>query len=162
MRFPRFLLLALLCFSSLLPRTLFAQGRLDALQILEVLQTRCESGITYDGYVAALDEAQSQLESFFNSKESERNPEFSEKIERALIAYQSAFVIWKSKLEYKQDFIRSDHPTIRTMFSVYPEAESLFSQNGQTSARNLISFLWDKADDRIAEAKKMITAKRKG
>jgi hypothetical protein len=129
---------------------------------MQTLQTVCERGITYDGYVAALDEAQSQLNAFFDSKESERNPEFSGKIERALIAYQSAFVIWKAKLEYRQDFISADHPTIQMMLNTYPEAESLFRQNGQANARSLISFFWDKGDARITEAKRLISGKRSG
>ena len=153
---------ALLFSLSFIPRTLPAQTRLDALHVLQTLQSACEGGITYEGYVAALDEAQSQLNAFFDSKESERNPEFSEKIERALIAYQSAFVIWKSKLEYRQDFVSSDHPTIRMMLNTYPEAESLFRQNGQANARSLVSFFWDKGDARITEAKRLISGKKRG
>ncbi|MHC1728286.1 MAG: hypothetical protein AB9866_20170 [Syntrophobacteraceae bacterium] len=133
---------------------LLAQARQDALRALQTLQSRCESGFNYDGYATALDEAQEQLKEFFDSREAEKNPGFSASIERALIAYQSAFVIWKAKLEYKQDFVRSDHPAIQKMLTVYPEASDLFNEDGQANCRNLISFFWDKADARIAEAKR--------
>ncbi len=144
-----------------LPQVLSAQTRQDALRILQDLQLRCESGVNFEAYSSALDETQARLGEFFDSKESSRNPEFSEKIERALIAYQSAFIIWKGKIEYKQDSISSDHPTIRKMLAIYPDAASLFSPSGQASPSTLVSFFWDKADTRISEAKKMISGRRK-
>jgi hypothetical protein len=151
------LLFSVPCLSSALP----AQTGGDALQALKTLQSRCESGVTFDGYYAALEDTRSQLGAFFDSKESEKNPELSDRIERAFIAYQSAYMLWKSKLEYKQDFVSSDHPTIQIMLNAYPEAESLFCQTGQANVRDLISFFWDKADTRIAEAKRSISGKRR-
>lgn len=131
-----------------------AQTRQEALSALQLLQSKCESGFNYETYAAALEEAQAELSTFFDSSEAERSPGFSTSIERALIAYQSAFIIWKAKIEYKQDFVRSDHPTIQKMLLVYPEAEELFSSDGQANCRNLISFFWERADARIAEAKR--------
>jgi len=154
-------LCALLLSVTFVSQAQAASTRGDALQALETMQLACEGGINFDGYKAALDDVQSQLEEFFASNESTSSPEFSDRIERALIAYQSAFVIWKSKMEYRQDFVRSDHPTIQMMLNAYPEAGALFRQNGQAHVRSLISFFWDKADTRIAEAKKLIPGKRK-
>lgn len=133
---------------------LFAQTRQDALRALQALQSKCEAGFNYDAYAAALEDAQAELKDFFDSGESEKAPGFSTSIERALIAYQSAFVIWKGKIEYRQDFVSADHPTIQKMLLVYPETEELFNRSGQANCRNLISFFWDKADAHIAEAKR--------
>jgi hypothetical protein len=120
------------------------------------MQSACESGITYGGYVSALDDLQSQLNAFFDSKESGNNPEFSDKVERALIAYQSAFALWRSKLDYRQDSVNSDHPTMRKMLDTYPEAKSLFGRDGQADVRSLIEFFWEKADARISETKRLV------
>jgi hypothetical protein len=133
----------------------------DALQAMQTLQSTCEEGVTFEQYKAALDDTESQMGAFFESNETETNPEFYDKITRALIAYQSALVIWRGKIEYKQDFVRSDHPTMQMMLNVYPDAADLFRPSGQAHVRKLISFFWDKADSRIAEAKRLISGKRK-
>ncbi|MFZ2448297.1 MAG: hypothetical protein WAW37_18210 [Syntrophobacteraceae bacterium] len=138
-------------------QAVFAQSRQDALRALQTLQSRCESGINYDGYVSAIREAQSHLREFLHSKESERNPEFSERVERALIAYQTAFVIWNFKYANRQEFVSIDHPTIQAMLNVYPDSEALFDRNGEVQVPKLVTFFWDKGDERIAEAKRLIS-----
>ena len=138
-----------------------AQTRQDALKVLQTLQSRIEAGVNLDLLSSALDDAQTQLGEFFDSKESAKSPEFSDQVERALIAYQSSFLIWKSKQEYKQDLVRSDHPTAQMMLQVYPEAASLFRRNGQADALDLVSFFWERADARILDAKRMVSGKSK-
>jgi len=144
---------------SFLPPNLSAQTRQDALRAMQALQTQCEGGINFDGYAAALDDAQIKLREFFDSKECDRNPDFADRIERALIAYQSAFVLWQGKVDYKQDFVSADHPTMRMLLDVYPDAGSLFGRDGQAQVRGLVTFLWDKGDARLNEAKRMISGK---
>ena len=141
---------------TFLPGPLPAQTRHDTLEALRAMQSACKSEITYDRYVSALDDLQSQLKGFFDSKESENNLEFSIAVERALVAYQSTFAVWRSTVEYGQESVNSDHPTIRKMLYTYPEAKSLFSQDGHADIRKLIVFFMDKADSRISEAKRLM------
>lgn len=152
---PFFMFLCIL----FLPVNLSAQTKQDVLRSFQELQLRCESGLNFDGYATVLNEAQSEFLSFFDSAESQRNREFSEKMERALIAHQSAYLIWKNKLIYKQQYVDSEHPTIRRMLQVYPEATSLFVRDGQAPVSSLVTFFWEKAGLRIAEAKRLISGK---
>lgn len=151
------LLVPIFLFSGNLP----AQTRQDALAALQALQARCEAGTNREYYEAALDEAQAQLGQFFDSPESSKNPGFTDTVERALIAHQTAYVIWKAKLDSRQDYVRSQHATILMMLEVYPDAASLFGRNNQAHARDLITFFWEKAALRIAEAKRMVSGKKR-
>ncbi|MEM5787154.1 MAG: hypothetical protein AAGU11_07530 [Syntrophobacteraceae bacterium] len=152
---------ALLLSASLFPQVVSAQTRQDALRALQALQSRCESGLNYDMFETALDEAQTGLSRFFDFQESEKNPEFTEKAERALVAYQTAFILWKGKVTYRQDFISYGHPTAKMLVDVYPEVADQFDSTGQARVSDLVKFFWDKADERIAEAKKLVSAKSK-
>lgn len=146
---------------SFFPLNLRALTREDALRTLQTLQSLCESGLNIESYSTALDEAQNELDQFLNSREGQKSPQFSEAVARALVAYQSAFLIWQAKVTWRQDYVRSDHPTSRLMLHVYPEAASLFRQEGQAHVPSLVTFFWDQADKRISEAKKLLRGKGK-
>lgn len=160
MRFRSAITIGLLFFFWLLPLTLSAQTKQEALLAFQTLQSRCEAGVNFEMYAAALEELQSEVRSFLASREAQKNPGFLEKIERALIAYESAFLIWKSKIDYKQDRVGSEHPTVRLLVKVYPEARHLFGVNGQANVSNLVSFFWDQGDARILEAKRLTGLKK--
>jgi hypothetical protein len=157
----RLVLFTLISSVLLLSQDLCAQSRQSVLAALQTLQSRCETGIVFESYVSSLDDVQSQVRDFFESNEAGRNPDFAERIERALLAYQSAFVIWKAKLDYRQDVVSIDHPTIQTMLNVYPDSQQLFDRNGQATVTKLVSFFWDKADARIAEARGRSSGKKR-
>jgi len=74
-----------------------AQSANDALVALKMLETRCETGISYRDYSAALAEAKFPVRLFIESGQAEGQPQVIDALNRAIEHYEFAGRLWNAR-----------------------------------------------------------------
>ncbi len=147
---------------TLFPAILHAASAGDALTALKKFQSRCETGISYRDYGAALADANFQVKEFARSKEARQNPSLAHHISEALSHYKFAGFLWQLKIEsgnYSVG-IYENSAVWQAFLEMYPDGRVLMKHreyNGDDLGNvaffsEIISYIWKQAGSEIEMA----------
>ncbi|HYA43735.1 MAG TPA: hypothetical protein VEF34_20725 [Syntrophobacteraceae bacterium] len=138
----------------------FAQSGREALRSLQKLQSRCETGISLNDYMAALGEARFEVKQFSETNEASKKITLCESLKRAIDHYMTAGSIWEQRLRFNSEYYSKylfcsdfDKSLCDALFHDYPDAYSKKYVPGNTiSLSDVISTIWAEASKEIDRA----------
>jgi hypothetical protein len=138
----------------------FAQSAKEAITALKRLQMKCETGILYNDYIPALNEAKSPVMSYIESPASKNAPEFSEALGSALAHYELAGSVFEYMFHAGagQHFVSTQNPTLFIKIrQAYPELH-IYEQKDESgfSYAEAIQIMWTRAASQIERASEKI------
>jgi hypothetical protein len=151
----------------------FGQTAKDALAVIKQLQQRCETGILYKDYSQALTGVESSINLYLHSPESQKAPEFSKSLSKALMHYENAesILLFRSGSDENYFISTQDPALFNRIKGAYPELK-IYEEKGfpGISYDEAIQVMWAKAASDIEKAsdnfpvdgKKSMTLKEQG
>lgn len=153
-----------------LPLTCYASKADDAFTSLKKFRARCQTGISYREYGAALADAQYQVNEYAASGEADRNREFGKLLLAALNDYRRAGVLWDWEVKISNSSsIYEDDGIWPGFLAAYPNAVEILHTEGCNYREHgrcvrfheALSYLWNQAGDRLDKASLLVPQKRK-
>lgn len=139
-----------------------AQTADEAITALKMLETRCETGISYQDYSGALAEAKLPVRLFIERGGIAGQPQIAERMGIAVEHYEIAGRFWSAKFTAARDdrFLSSGliwHKSDlgKIIKDEYPEAQMV---NKFYPLDFLLPLIWEKAADEVKKADEAITA----
>jgi hypothetical protein len=138
----------------------FAQSAKEAITALKRLQMKCETGILYNDYIPALNEAKSPVMSYIESPASKNAPEFSEALGSALAHYELAGSVFEYMFHAGagQHFVSTQNAKLFAKIrQAYPELH-IYEQKDESgfSYAEAIQIMWTRAASQIETASEKI------
>ncbi|MGD0625120.1 MAG: hypothetical protein ABSB32_10420 [Thermodesulfobacteriota bacterium] len=152
----------------------YGESAKEAFRGLKKLEARCQAGISYKDYGAALGDAKFEVNIFLESPEAKARPQLTDSIIRAMMHYENARHFW----EYKFSGYSRNYPEIlpyfveEEVFRIYPEANKEYKDGGALMRMKeydpestkvhiscLLSFIWNEASKELKKAAELLAQK---
>jgi hypothetical protein len=138
----------------------FGQSAKEAIMALMKLQMKCETGILYNDYQPAINQAKTPVMSYIESPASKSAPEFSEALSSALAHYELAGSIFEYMFHAGagQHFVSTQNPTLfHKIRQIYPELH-IYEKKDESgfSYSEAIQIMWTRAASEIERASEKI------
>ncbi len=138
----------------------FGQSAKEAMVALMKLQMKCETGILYNDYLPAINQAKIPVMSYIESPASKNAPEFSQALSSALSHYELAGSIFEYMFHAGagQHFVSTQNETLfHKIRQVYPELH-IYEKKDESgfSYSEAIQIMWTRAASEIERASERI------
>lgn len=125
----------------------------DTYKSVRKLQTKIETGISYQNYSPALADAKFEVSLFAESSAAKEFPEFTTHLKNAMVYYDTANTVWQIKFDSHSKFVE-DSNTVNALMAIYPKLERI--ENIGLHIDSSISALWGAASEEIEKATKLL------
>ncbi|HVN72767.1 MAG TPA: hypothetical protein VMU10_12165 [Desulfomonilia bacterium] len=110
------------------------QSAREAVDNLKKLQSKCESGITYNEFMRVLTPAEEPARQYLQSPDANRTPEFSQTLTSLINTYEFARSVWMveyPKVGVELFIVSAEHPEIyNEIIKTYPDVKVHRIDNG--------------------------------
>jgi hypothetical protein len=164
----RMLSIGLLIFAGLSGVAL-GQTANDAIEVLQKLSSRCETGISYKEYSAAVGEANFKVKSYLENPESGKNPKLKESVQKTWGHFLMAKEVWNLRfarvgvavipelLTPGKGFTgESDKATMAQLISAYPELSQKRLSGGSLALTDVVPVAWSYAAKELSFASRLL------
>jgi hypothetical protein len=147
----------------------FGQSAKDAIEALQKLSSRCETGISYKDYSAAVGEANFKVKSYLENPESGKNPKLKESIQKTWGHFLMAKEAWGLRfarvgvavipelLTPGKGFTgESDKATMSQLISAYPELSQKRLAGGSLALTDVVPIAWSYAAKELSFASRLL------
>ncbi len=164
----KFLGIALIFFIGL-TRVAFAQTAQDAIEALQKLASRCDTGISYKDYSTVVGETNFKVKSYLENPESDKNPKLKESIKKTWGHFLMAKEAWGLRfarvgvavipelLTPGKGFTgESDKATMSQLISTYPELSQKRLSGGSLALTDVVPVAWSYAAKELSFASRLL------
>jgi hypothetical protein len=133
----------------------FGQTARDAIEALQKLSSRCETGISYKDYSAAVGKTNFNVKSYLENPESNKNPKLKESIQKTWGHFLMAKEAWDLRfarvgvavipelLTPGKGFTgQSDAEAMSKLISIYPELSQKRLSGGSLALTDVVQVAW--------------------
>lgn len=146
----------------------FGQTAKDAIEALQKLNARSETGISYKDYTPALGEANYKVKPYLESSDSNKNPKLKEEIRKTWVHYLAANEVLKYKFTRysmsntpdsfdRNSYIKTDGQMINELVKLYPEMSSKIRDGRFLDVSDAIVVIWKSASTELNFATKLLS-----
>jgi len=149
--------------------TAFGQTAKEAIAALQKLSSRCETGISFKEYSAAVGEANFQIKSYLDNPESSKNPKLKESIKKTWGHFLMAKEAWNLRFARVGVAVipelltpgkgltgESDKAAISQLISAYPELSQKRLAGGSLALTDVVPVAWSYATKELSFASRLL------
>lgn len=146
----------------------YGQSAKDAIEALQKLSSRCETGISYRDYSSALGETNFNVKSYLENPESDKNPKLKECLRKTWVHFLTAKEVWDLRfarvgmavipelLTPGKGFTgESDKVAMSQLISTYPELSQKVS-DGYLALTDVVQIAWSSAAKELSFASRLL------
>jgi hypothetical protein len=147
----------------------FGQTAKEAIEAMQKLSSRCETGISYKDYSAAVGEANFNVKSYLENPESGKNPNLKESIQKTWGHFLMAKEAWDLRfarvgmavipelLTPGKGFTgQSDKEVMSKLISIYPELSQKLIDGNSLALTDVVQVAWSYAAKELNFASRLL------
>jgi len=141
----------------------------EAVRALKKLEARCQAGISYKDYVAALGDAKFEVNLFLEGTEAKKRPRLAESIDKVMGHYEFAGTVWRHKFSSSRrvtEMISINSEFGQGILKLYPNSNKDFKEGGALTTflkgnviwiDALLPIIWKEASEELKNATNLLS-----